>query len=121
MMRRTAPLGYRLAAVERPGGTFHRGNARTSSVSLRNRSGRQLDFDSAILASEYTASSLLSAPSVTAPAVHSIEQRYDAQIRQLQQNLTQERTRLSTAQHNVKTRALGQNGTLEQQVVLAGI
>jgi len=49
----------------------------------------------------------------------SIEQRYETQIRQLQQNLVQEQTRLSAAQQNVKARILSQKRTLEQQKATA--
>ncbi len=44
-----------------------------------------------------------------------IEQRYEAQIRQLQQNLNQEQTRLASAQQNVRTRIVDQKRALEQQ------
>ena len=49
----------------------------------------------------------------------SIEQRYESQIRQVQQDLMQQQTRLSTAQQNVKARTLGQKRTLEQQKATA--
>lgn len=48
-----------------------------------------------------------------------IEQRYEAQIRQLQQNLNQEQVRLATAQQNIRTRILDQKRVLEQQKAVA--
>ncbi|HTR35022.1 MAG TPA: hypothetical protein VMH80_03920 [Bryobacteraceae bacterium] len=48
-----------------------------------------------------------------------IEQRHEAQLRQLQQSLTQEQSRLAAAQQNVKTRILDQKRTLEQQKTAA--
>jgi hypothetical protein len=48
-----------------------------------------------------------------------IEQRYESQIRQLQQSLGQEQTRLVTAQQNVRTRMLDQKRVLELQKTTA--
>lgn len=49
----------------------------------------------------------------------SIEQRYEAQIRQLQQNLNQEQASLTTAQQNIRARILDQKRVLEQQKAAA--
>lgn len=48
-----------------------------------------------------------------------IEQRYEAQIRQLQQSLNQEQTRLTAAQESVRTRMLDHKRALEQQKAAA--
>jgi hypothetical protein len=49
----------------------------------------------------------------------SIEQRYEAQIRQLQQNLSQEQVRLAAAQQTIRTKTHDQKRLLEQQKATA--
>jgi hypothetical protein len=50
---------------------------------------------------------------------YTIEQRYDAQVRSLQQNLGQEQASLAAAQQNVRTRIVEQKRSLEQRKTVA--